>query len=544
MATLRIVSHAINGRGLGHLTRQLAILRQVRRVCGLLDITAECWVLTTSEADTLARREGIPSLKMPSKAMFRDAGIDPSRYLAVARGWVLNAVAGLQPDVLLVDTFPAGSFGELVPVLELAKHRVLVARRVREEFAADPAYASLLPLFDTVITPDARGSGPILLRSRHELLSRDRARVALGVPDGVRAVYVSLGGGGDTSLPSQLPRLVDALVDRDCHVVVGAGPLYEGPERRGAGITWLSRYAPVELFAGLDVAVSAAGYNSFHELMHAGVPTVFVPLPRIADDQEERALRAQAAGAARVASTIEEVPALLDELLAQHDASEAARALVPRNGALSAALAALATCLPAEDLALAASILTPEVSTLLEPLARAGRGVEGGKRAMKLVRLLAGGAPSEQRRRRALLLELADAGHDIEDPGPPKGDVASLLTRFVTTANGHGVPLETAMLLAEGLLKKFPAARSKDLITATDLLFPAWARFDDWMGAVSLLRAVPTQRRLTLPEFASRVAAWLEGHEDLFDAVRAFSRLEGSGSRPVTEVLTLLEQRA
>ena len=75
---LRVVSYAINGRGLGHLTRQLAILRQLRRACAVLDVQSECWVVTSSEGDTLARREGIPSLKMPSKAMFRDAGIDPS----------------------------------------------------------------------------------------------------------------------------------------------------------------------------------------------------------------------------------------------------------------------------------------------------------------------------------------------------------------------------------------------------------------------------------------------------------------------------------
>jgi len=544
MARLRIVSYAINGRGLGHLTRQLAILRQVRRICALLDITAECWVLTSSEADTLARREGIPALKMPSKAMFRDAGIDPSRYLTVARGWVLNAVAGLQPDVLLVDTFPAGSFGELVPVLELARHRVLVARRVRDEFADDPSYAALLPLFGTTITPDDRGTGPILLRSRHELLSRAEARVALGVPDGVRAVYVSLGGGGDTTLPTQLPRIVDALRTMDCHVVVGAGPLYDGPERRGAGITWLSRYAPVELFAGLDAAVSAAGYNSFHELMHAGVPTVFLPLPRIADDQEERARRAEAAGAARVAMTADEVPALLAELLDLPGASAAALALVPTNGALSAALAALAPVVSSDDLAMAASILTPAVAQLLEPLARSGRGVEGSKRAMKLVRLLSGGTPSEQARRRALLLELADAGHDVPDPGPHRDQTAALLTRFVGVAQTHAVPLETAMLLAEGLLRKFPAARGAQLIEAVEVLFPTWARFDDWMGAVSLLRAVPVQRRLMLPDFAVRTAQWLAGYDDLFDAVRAFSRLEGAGSRPVTEVLSLLSEGA
>ena len=75
------------------------------------------------------------------------------------------------------------------------------------------------------------------------------------------------------------------------------------PERRGEGITWLDRYCPLELMAGVDAAVSAGGYNSFHELMYAGVPTVFVPLPRIADDQLERTQRAEAAGAGRVALT-------------------------------------------------------------------------------------------------------------------------------------------------------------------------------------------------------------------------------------------------
>ncbi|HMR80382.1 MAG TPA: hypothetical protein PKD61_34980, partial [Polyangiaceae bacterium] len=94
MSSLRIVSYAINGRGMGHLVRQLSILRWMRRITTLLGVRAEFWVLTSSEADTLARREGFPAFKLPSKAMLRDSGIEPHRYLALARGWVLNAVAG------------------------------------------------------------------------------------------------------------------------------------------------------------------------------------------------------------------------------------------------------------------------------------------------------------------------------------------------------------------------------------------------------------------------------------------------------------------
>ena len=91
-----------------------------------------------------------------------------------------------------------------------------------------------------------------------------------------------------------------AFLGEDVLSFVPAGDeikLYQGPARRGPGITWLDRYLPVELMPGLDVAISAAGYNSYHELMMAGVPTIFLPQPRISDDQEERARRADAAGA-------------------------------------------------------------------------------------------------------------------------------------------------------------------------------------------------------------------------------------------------------
>lgn len=352
---LRIVSYAINGRGLGHLVRQLALLRQIRRVCAHLQVPVECWVLTSSEADTLARREGIPAIKLPSKAMLRDAGLEPARSLAILRGLVLNAVASLQPDLLLVDTFPGGTFGELLACLELARKRVLVARAVRDEVAAEDAYRALLPLYDRVIIPDSGGVGPILIRDRSEVMGRAEARQALGITEG-RAVYVSLGGGGEVTAPDVLPPLIDALHSRGWHVVVGAGPLYQGPERRGPGLTWLDRYVAMELLPGVDAAVSAGGYNSFHELMHLGIPTVFLPLERLADDQHARALEAVQASAGRLAHHWSEVP----ELLESPGDSGAARALVPENGALAAALESLATVLPEADLATAAAALAPK----------------------------------------------------------------------------------------------------------------------------------------------------------------------------------------
>ncbi len=522
--SLRVVAYAINGRGMGHLTRQLALLRWMRRFCAALDIRLEAWVLTSSEADTLARREGVPALKMPSKAMLRDAGHEPAASLAILRAWVLNAIVGLRPDLLVVDTFPGGSFGELVPCLELAKHRALVARRVRPEFAESDPFAGLTSLYDAVVTPQ-EGGAPILLREREELLPHHEARRRLGVPDGKQAIYVSVGGGGDDAASTLLPRCLDALARPDRHLVVGAGPLYAGPERRGPGITWLDRYVPMELFGGLGGAVTAGGYNSVHELLFAGVPCVFLPRQRIADDQAERAQRVVDAGAGAVATGPDDVAAVLAELIglpqdgftvgSQHvNAAIPAQMFVPNNGARDAALQLLATVLSADELARAERLLAPPVVGLM---ARAeGRdGLDGSRRVLELLRLLDG----------------------PDEPLPR-------VTQWLELNEEHGAPPDLALRLLQQLRRKFRGATGAELMAAWRRLFPAFAAFDDWMGAVSLMRAVPSQRGLAVGPFADGLLAWLEHVDELFDAVRDFSRLEGAGERPVDEVLALLMAEA
>lgn len=533
MKNLRIVSYAINGRGMGHLVRQLAILRWVRRITGVLGVPTECWVLTSSEADTLARREGVCAFKMPSKAMMRDAGLDPSRFMSVSRAWTLNIISGLSPSLLMVDTFPGGSFGELIAALEMVPHRVLVARRVREEIENNPAYSSLLPLYERLIEPDDRETGPIMIREREELLGRKEARTRLGVVGDQKVVYLTLGGGGDVACSQVLPTLTARLLERGHHVVVGAGPLYEGEEVRGPGITWMSRYVPMELFAGFDVAVSAGGYNSFHELMYCGVPTVFAPQPRISDDQERRTLTAQEAGAGRQAQTIDEVPDLVEELLGDEGASDKARAMVPRNGAKAAALSALSSLLPAEDLAMASKVLTPSL------WAAPGRRQIPVSQILEVLRILTGGTPTEIAGRKVILAELADRGIDV-DAVEADMNASDRVERFFAAVAKTKAPHDHALSLLKALRRKFPAAGGGDLLEAVEALFEVWGGFNDWMGAVSLLRAVPVQRSYDLRSFVAAASTWLAEEEDLFDAQRAFAHLESAGQRPVAEVLRLL----
>lgn len=508
MRTIRVVSYAINGRGVGHLVRQLAILRWVKRYAMLLGVNLEAWVLTTSEADTLARRENIAALKMPSKAMIRDAGIEPTRHLAVARQWVMNAVAGIGPDVLVVDTFPGGSFGELLPVLETVAQRVLVARAVKDEVASDPAYSPLLKLYQRTIIPDERGVGPILLREREELAPREAARRALGITDR-RAVYVTLGGGGDEMAARVLPELVDRLVARGWHVVVGAGPLYLGEERRGPHITWMDRYVPLELLQGVDAAVSAGGYNSVAELCYAGVPTVFLPQPRIADDQEARARAVVAAGAGRLAKSIDEIPDLLD----QPGDGQIARSLVTKNGASAAAIQVLSAVLPAADLAFAQQLLTPAL------WARAQRV------GLEVIAPLIGDTPSRDRERDALLASLVDDGALLSAPVKKRPAASERIERFLTACETHAVPATSAVAIIRALRQRFPGTPLDIVVASSEILLAAFARFGDWQGALAVINALPPQHA-SLQNVAPQLATWLGQEHDLFDAARRCARGE------------------
>lgn len=347
----RTVFYAIDGTGVGHLTRLLAIARWLRRYTTAMSEKMEIWFLTTSEADAMIFAEGFAAFKIPSKTIVAETGIDRTAYRALAKQWIWHTLGLLRPDLFVVDTFPRGSFGELLSALDLCRKSAFVYRPVKPEVAARPDFQAMLSMYDLLLVPeegdhdplvpdDARDRlvrvGPVMLRERSELLPRDVARERLGVRDpAARCVFVSAGGGGDQNAERQLERTVSALrADPSIAVVVGTGPLYRG--RTFAGVTTLAGGA-AEWMLAFDAAVCAAGYNTFHELMFAGVPTAFVPQDKLADDQHARAARAVGRGAAAMLEPDADVVAVVRDLLDRPHARDAARAIVPENNARVAA---------------------------------------------------------------------------------------------------------------------------------------------------------------------------------------------------------------
>lgn len=124
----RFLFYCVNGNGLGHLTRMLAIARQVRRLAPESDIL----FLTSSEHTNLLWREGIASVKVPSfEALSNDRRLPVSQ---LAHALATQVVATFRPHVVVVDAAPAGMFSELLSVLLAVPKRVFVFERFPNYF--------------------------------------------------------------------------------------------------------------------------------------------------------------------------------------------------------------------------------------------------------------------------------------------------------------------------------------------------------------------------------------------------------------------------
>jgi UDP:flavonoid glycosyltransferase YjiC (YdhE family) len=321
----RVLFVTSNGTGLGHLTRGMGIARRFAE-------ELEGVFLTLSAAAPVVDQMGFAVEYFPShNAAAAEA---PRRWDRRLRARLELLLDELEPSVLAFDG--AHPYDALIAVLRARRGTSLKSVWVRRPmwragFGAEAIYWS--GEFDRVLEPgelaesedrgltverrdEAERIAPIVFLDRSELLSRETACAELGLDLDRRHALVALGQGAelDAAVARSLERLA---ADPEVQVAALESSLSPGLRIPEGVVHLRGTYPMSRYYRAFDLAVAAAGYNAFHELVAHGVPTLFVPMPRQIDDQPARARWAQEAGVGRgVASpTDPALEARLAELL-------------------------------------------------------------------------------------------------------------------------------------------------------------------------------------------------------------------------------------
>lgn len=304
---MKILFYGINGQGLGHISRLLNVARVLKELANGLGVKAELIFLTTSEASDIASE--FPVFKIPSLEVYRDHNYNTRDYQVDGRFMVNNLFATLRPDAVVVDTIPTGAFGEFSLIRDFCEKRVFINRHVNSSGEPDKSRVSAFKLYDLIITPDdadnsnkyhfsdsAEAQKNVFTGTIHgfrsdKALNKADVRTYFSIPNNKKLVYISAGGGGDISADRQIELIIDTLNERDDLVfLIGYGPLYKGRVRYASNIITFTGPNVRDYFRGLDAAICAAGYNTFHELLAAKVPTIFYAQKKGLDRQDLRVL--------------------------------------------------------------------------------------------------------------------------------------------------------------------------------------------------------------------------------------------------------------
>lgn len=342
-----ILFFSVNGVGLGHLTRLLAIARRMKG----LQANVEIIFFSLSSAIPLISREGFLGYHLPSIRSFSKSEREWNQLLTSHLDQVISLH---RPEILVFDgVFLYKGLQDSIQN-QTGMKRIWIYRELRKN---NKTQFMNTQHFDQVIIPTEAGNSfqvnhpanvcycaPIIYLDKSELLPKEDIRKQWRIPDHCKLVYVQLGSGQLNDVQSPLSMLQSILRQRqDLFMVVGEHILGEGITVKDDRMMVLRDYPNSKYFQAFDLAISASGYNTYHELMYFQVPTIFIPNEKsTTDDQLSRANNAQKYGAALVLQnpTEDKLRAAMDDALdegANGQLRLSAQKLVRNTGALQAA---------------------------------------------------------------------------------------------------------------------------------------------------------------------------------------------------------------
>jgi len=306
---IRVAFHAINGIGLGHLVRTIAIATELPSIIP----GVQRLVVTNARDLTLLERAGIDFVQLPPRLAEPHADVNrvSSALPEPVEEAALNAIfAAYAPDLVVFDTHaPIRVVQQLTAI---GARSVLVQRELRPEALRSFLASNAQFAFDKIVVPHDATEVDVRAYGDHpvELVGSIVRRVEVASTTAGPLVVAMAGGGGQ---PVDARRYLRAVVD--AHLLARAriptletilviGPYAEAPSNVGgyAGLTLIASTPELPgLLARASVVVSQAGYNAVAEIRALKKPAILIPGHRKAEDQRARAMRLVRAGTAVIA---------------------------------------------------------------------------------------------------------------------------------------------------------------------------------------------------------------------------------------------------
>tara|TARA_B100000767_G_scaffold63644_1_gene59734 strand:+ start:622 stop:1767 length:1146 start_codon:yes stop_codon:yes gene_type:complete len=346
-----IVMFPTNGVGFGHFTRMLALAKRMKTD----DTDLEVIFFTTMPTLHLLKPYGIPAHHISGPKYFK--GVDSQEWNALLEEELTLCIETHKPSMFVFDgAFPYR--GMLRAIEGRANlNKVWMRRGMFRKGARIPVDS--IKHFDTIVRPgdavdedeeelehgvELMTCPPIVLLDESDLLSREKARFRLGIPQDCRAVYVQLGAGQINDIASEIRMTLDEILNHDgIHIVLGESMIGSIIDVQMPNVHVLRDYPNSQYFKGFDAVIQAGGYNSFHETRAFGLPALFYPNHETGmDDQLTRCMVAEEEGWGYVVEnrTQENIQIGIQKLL---NHAEQGAPVMDENGAetLSKALSAI-----------------------------------------------------------------------------------------------------------------------------------------------------------------------------------------------------------
>lgn len=304
MPKRRALFFSTNGVGMGHLTRQLAIARRLPR-------SIEPVFLSMSQACGQVEKFGFTAEFTPYHSYYAGQVEHWNNHLTHL---LHEMIAFYDPALLLFDgNHP---FRALVNARDQHPGRSFVwCRRGLWQPGQNATALERAEMFDLVIEPldlatvfdrgatkdeqdGVRCIPPIRLMDAGELDDRATAAAELGLDPSKPAVLLQLGSRNNYDLAPLVDRLMPALRAVDgLQIATVQWLISEQDHGWPKDVQVLSGYPIGRYFAAFDFSIATPGYNSFHELVAHGMPTIFIPNENPSmDDHVTRAAFAERQG--------------------------------------------------------------------------------------------------------------------------------------------------------------------------------------------------------------------------------------------------------